>query len=185
MLPGNNTVTRVSMRWDDFDGTGSPSPEPSRAQRDLWTQAVAGYISEVFVFGGDRSRMSTLGLYLPQTLCLEPIACDAYRYGIDGVARSDAELVRIARQLAAGKRWIAEGTPSFWARPFMDRAQAIIWFDTVSSRLSRFRDATWPDDAIAILGRIAEADFPDKVLRVTSRSQIRQLRAVRATHASG
>lgn len=123
-------------------GTGSdPSPELStdlglrrlaQSPPDLWSRLLAGEITEVFVFGG------ALAAKLPQTLGLEPIMSGAFRYRPDGTLRSRPDLASAARDLAAGERWIAAGNQPEWAREFMDRAGAIVFYDGIWDRSARY-----------------------------------------------
>lgn len=83
-----------------------------------------------------------------------------------------------ARQLAAGKRWIAEGGPPVWAATFMEQAQAILSFDTFASQ--RWDSRRPSRKNVFALEHFAFAFFPEKVLRVTTPEQVRILRRVRA-----
>lgn len=95
---------------------------------------LSGEITEVFVFGGAPPHPP----HLPrQTLGLEPIVSQAYRYNRDGTLRSREDLAQAARDLAHGKRWIAAGLELAWAGAFMDQARVIIFYDTLMSRAVR------------------------------------------------
>lgn len=147
----------------------------------LWERLVSGRVTEVFVFGV--ADGSTLGTYLPQTLGLEPIVCDAYKYTRSGELRSYDELVQVAQQLAEGKRWVAEGGVPIWAATFMDRAQAILFFDTFRSRLVRSDPRQRGKDDVLGAERFAREHFPEKLLAITEPMQIQTLRRVRAVPA--
>lgn len=108
------------------------------AQRTTWSRLLAGEIAEVFVFGTPSDPgLSTLGAYLPQTLGLEPITSAAYRYAEDGTLRDLEQLGALARDLAAGHRWIAEGVEPQWACAFVERAGAVLFFDLPMARAMR------------------------------------------------
>jgi hypothetical protein len=147
------------------------------ARNELWTRLLSGELTEVFVFGGWERNQSTLGDFLPQALGLEPIVCDAYRYTPDGTPRSHDDLVHLARELAAGKCWIAEGLVPVWAATFMEQAQAILFFNLGWPRiLIQDKQRKYPAAELAYL---ADEYFPEKLLNVTTRRQLRSLRALR------
>jgi hypothetical protein len=95
----------------------------AQAQHELWTRLLSGQVTEVFMLGGPMTTE------LPQTLGLEPICYPAYRYTPDGIARTGGELADLAQELAASKRWIAEGEAPAWAPAFLEQAQVILLFD--------------------------------------------------------
>jgi hypothetical protein len=99
--------------------------------RRLWHRLLAGEFTEVFVFGGKP------GVTPPHTLGLEPIVSQAYRYNPDGTLRSRDGLAQAAQDLARGNRWIATGLEREWASAFMDRAQVIVFYDTLWTRAIR------------------------------------------------
>ena len=101
------------------------------ASQSMWPRLLAGEFTEVFVFG------RWPGLTLPYTLGLEPILSKAYRYNADGTLRSRDDLAQAAWDLSAGKRWIATGLEPEWASAFMDRAQVIVFYDTLWTRAMR------------------------------------------------
>ena len=109
-----------------------------RAQQITWSRLLAGEITEVFVFGTRGvPGESTLAAFVPQTLGLEPIASAAYRYAADGTLRDLEQLGAVARELAASERWIAEGLEPQWAAAFVERAGAVLFFDTPWARAVR------------------------------------------------
>ena len=102
------------------------APEDSSADSGtplerLWARLLAGRVTEVCVL----SRRG-LSVDLPQTLGLEVIDYEAYRYGSFGVPYTPEERERIARELAAEPRWLAVGGPRYWVEPFARRAEAIL-----------------------------------------------------------
>jgi len=99
-------------------------PVPER--NELWRRLFAGELSEIFVLG------CALSVVLPQTLGLEPICYQAYRYTADGMPRAGDELERLARELAASPRWIAQGDAPAWAPAFMDQAKAVLLYELYS-----------------------------------------------------
>lgn len=152
-------------------------------REELWGRLVSGLLTEVFVFGSVDG--STLGDFLPQTLGLEPISGDAYRYSSSGQLRAPEELAQLARVLSAERCWVAEGRKPEWAEPFMERSQAILYFDLGPSRMKRW-DPRFPDRKnVAILEQVATSRFPLKLLRVTTFEQVRLLRKVRPSDQTG
>ncbi|HEU5331121.1 MAG TPA: hypothetical protein VFU73_00105 [Actinocrinis sp.] len=112
-----------------------------RAQQITWSRLLAGEITEVFVFGTPGvPDLSTLAAFVPQTLGLEPITSAAYRYAADGTLRDQEQLGAVARELAATTRWIAEGLETHWAAAFIERAGAVLFFDTPWARAVRPSD---------------------------------------------
>ena len=109
-----------------------------RAQQITWSRLLAGEITEVFVFGtASTPDLSTLAAFVPQTLGLEPITSAAYRYAADGTLRDPEQLGAVARELAASERWVAEGLEPQWAAAFVERAGAVLFFDTPWARAVR------------------------------------------------
>jgi hypothetical protein len=106
---------------DNASGLGADPPMDQQAPSNLWSRLLAGLVTEVCV-------LTYHGLYrdLPQTLGLEVIDYDAYRYDARGVARAPEEREHIARELAAEPRWLAVGGPRYWVEPFARKAEVIL-----------------------------------------------------------
>ena len=142
--------------------------------RGKWRRLLAGEFTEVFVFGGKP------GVTLPHTLGLEPIVSQAYRYNADGTLRSRDGLAEAARDLARGDRWIATGLDPVWASEFMDRAQVIVFYDTLWIRALRPSMPMGPGggNPIAPLTRYAWFRFAQARLRSRTDTSIGVYRAL-------
>jgi hypothetical protein len=136
-------------------------------QNQLWTQLLSGRVTEVFMLGGP------MATELPQTLGLEPICYPAYRYTPDGMARTGSELARLAQELAASKRWIAEGEAPAWAPAFMEQAQVILLFDALARYTRPGIDPLERNsDVPVVLGRYARHWIAQRFKRPESEDEV-------------
>lgn len=101
-------------------------PEDARPPRaELWHRLISGEVTEVYVPG----YAGRVDRYLPQTLGLEPIFYGPYLTDAEGAPTTNARRAEIARQLAAGSRWIAGGGPWEWDQYFANRAEVVLIFE--------------------------------------------------------
>lgn len=52
--------------------------------------------------------------------------------GGSGPVRPMSDRCRLAAEIASGDRWVTEGVHLGWTRPLLERADVILWLDTVS-----------------------------------------------------
>jgi hypothetical protein len=138
----------------------------------------AGEIERVFVFSPMDDRMSsTFGRFLPQTLGLEPFSSIEFRSARGGDLTAP-EWTATARDIARGRRWIAQGRQPEWATEFMLRAGAVIYISSIWTRLGE-RDNQTPYQYSNQLEHLALTLCPDKLIYAFSPRQRRQLRDLR------
>lgn len=182
----------------DFD-RGDEGSVPGQFSRDtgadpeLSPRLLRGECTRVVLL----APTAVLARYLPQALGLLPMS--PYQYRITG------DLATAAGKLAATDRWIVEGDQ--WAEFFMPRAQVILSAEIRHTR-DKGRSRRWPTSRTdrraeksvldmafdqqpgwarpvvkSVKLALAEDEYPDKLLRITSWSQVRRLRKVRARKA--
>ena len=132
-------------------GAAAPRADDATPGGELWARLLAGRVTEVCVL----SRRG-LSMDLPQTLGLEVIDYEAYRYGSFGVPYVPQERERIARELAAESRWLAVGGPRYWVEPFARRAEVILVMPSMTAELD-FALSSAVDMAFSSIGRLLKA----------------------------
>jgi hypothetical protein len=98
-----------------------------------WELVLTARARRVYTFGGEIPS----GRVLPNTLGLEPVYREAYRYDSQGVPTEPHDFLRIATQLAEDEGWLTHGWGPECADVFMRKADAIIWLDDARARLAR------------------------------------------------
>ena len=86
----------------------------------------------VHIIGGPGSGKSTLARRIGEALDLPVYALDLLAYeGIDFEERPLEDSVQRAREIATLPRWITEGIHVGWTDPLLERADVIVWIDSV------------------------------------------------------
>ena len=86
----------------------------------------------VHIIGGPGSGKSTLARRIGDALNLPVYALDLLAYeGIDFEARPVEESAQRAREIATLPRWVTEGIHVGWTGPLLERADVIVWIDSV------------------------------------------------------
>ena len=98
-----------------------------------WELVLTARARRIYVFGGEIPS----GRVLPNTLGLEPVTREAYRYDSQGVPTEPHDFLRIATQLAEDEGWLTHGWGPECTDVFLRKADAIIWLDDARARLAR------------------------------------------------
>jgi len=86
----------------------------------------------VHIIGGPGSGKSTLARRIGESLDLPVYALDLLAYeGIDFDERPLEDSAQRAREIATLPRWVTEGIHVGWTNPLLERADVIVWIDSV------------------------------------------------------
>ncbi len=98
----------------------------------------------VHIIGGPGSGKSTLARRIGDALDLPVYALDLLAYeGINFEERPVEDSAERAQEIAALPRWVTEGIHVGWTEPLLERADVIVWIDSVG----------WSQAATRITGR--------------------------------
>lgn len=86
----------------------------------------------IHIIGGPGSGKSTLARLIGDARDLPVYALDLFAYeGIEFEERPTEESEERAQELAALPRWVTEGIHVGWTEPLLERADVIVWIDSV------------------------------------------------------
>jgi len=112
-------VTDMSFEVADL---GIEAPLPSKLES----------AERVHIIGGPGSGKSTLARRIGEALDLPVYALDLLAYeGIDFEERPVEDSAEHAREIASLPRWVTEGIHVGWTQPLLERADVIVWIDSV------------------------------------------------------
>jgi glycosyltransferase involved in cell wall biosynthesis len=149
----------------------------------LETPSAPGRAKRILVAGGSGSGKTTIAGQLATRRQLPVHHLDEIALApTDGRLRALEERVAAVHAIAAGDEWVVEGIYTGWTAELYDRAEVIVWLDSVSSRTAVWR-------VIGRFGSNALAEMRRRGLRglIRPREQLRHLtdlgRSIRETRA--